>query len=348
MKSRKYRIYPNKEQQQLLDQNFGNARFVYNRGLTTRKSMYGKWEKCNYHTLATNLIQLKKDNDWLKLSWSQTLQQSLKNVERAYKNFFNKNAKYPRFKNKYDKQSITYPQHTKIIDWKIVIPKLWVVKTKLHRECLWTIKRMTIIKTATWKYYVSVTTDYEVGKPTTNGSVWIDVGIKEFATLSDWTQIANPKFLRTSLRRLKKQQRKLSRKKKWSTNSNKQRLKVAILHEKVSNQRKDFLHKVSTMIANKYHTIAIEDLNVKGMMKNHCLAQAIGDVSWSAFYTMLYYKTNKVVKVDRFAPSTKTCSNCWSVQSMKLNNRTFRCEVCWYKEDRDVNAAINILAMATD
>lgn len=347
MKSRKYRIYPNKEQQQLLAQSFGNVRFVYNRGLSTRQSMYEKWEKCNYYTLAIQLRQLKKDNDWLKISWSQTLQQSLKNVERAYKNFFNKNAKYPRFKNKYAKQSITYPQFTKIVDWNIVIPKMWVIKTKLHRECLWTIKRMTITKTATGKYYVSITTDYEIGKPTTTGQVWIDVGIKEFATLSDWTQIANPKFLRTSLRRLKKQQRRLSRKQKWSANKTKQRLVVARLHEKVSNQRQDFLHKTSTTISRKYWIVCLEKLNVKWMMKNHCLAQSISDVWRGMFKTMLQYKM-KVKEIWTFEPSSKKCYNCWTIKKdLTLKDRTYHCDVCWYSEDRDLMASKNILAMAT-
>lgn len=347
MKARRYRIYPNRLQQQQLAQSFGNTRFVYNRGLATWQEMYSKGEKCNYYVLAKKLKELKQKNDWLKLSWSQTLQQSLKNVERAYKNFFNKNAKYPRFKNKLAKQSISYPQFTKIVNGNIYLPKIGNIKTKLHRECLWTIKSMTITKTATGKYYVSILTDYEIGKPTTSGQVWLDVGIKQFATLSDGTMINNPKFLKSSLKMLKKQQRNLSRKKKWSSNRDKQKLRVAILHEKIGNQRKDFLHKVSTMIANKYHTIAIEDLNVKGMMKNHKLAQAIGDVGWWMFYTLLSYKANKVVKVDRFAPSTKTCSNCWAVKSIKLSDRVYHCDTCWYKEDRDVNASKNILAMAT-
>lgn len=346
MKSWRYRIYPTEKQKQELAQCFGNCRFVYNWWLSTWKSMYESWEKCNYYILANKLNELKQENDRLKLSWSQTLQQALRNLWTSYNRYFDKDSRYPRFKNKYDRQSVTYPQSTKIVDWNIFVTKIWVIKTKLHRECLWNIKRMTITKTLTWKYYVSITTDYEVGKPTTSGSVWIDVGIKEFATLSDWTQIANPKFLKTSLRRLKKQQRKLSRKKKWSNNCNKQRLVVARLHEKVSNQRKDFLDKVSTEISNKYHTIAIEDLNVKGMLKNHCLAQSISDVGWGMFYTMLHYKANEVLRVDRFAPTTKTCSDCWSKQNMKLSDRIYNCEACWHREDRDVNASKNILAMA--
>lgn len=177
----RYRLYPTKEQEQVLTQSFGNARFVYNWGMAKWQELYAQWDKCSYGKLAGLLVDMKKENVRLKLSGSQTLQASLKNLETWYKNFFSKRASHPQFKSKSSKQSITYPQFVKIVDWNLSLPKIWQIKTVMHRELQGNIKMATITKTASWKYYVSITTDYELGKPTTSGQVWIDVGIKEFA-----------------------------------------------------------------------------------------------------------------------------------------------------------------------
>lgn len=342
MKTYKYRISPNKEQIQKLSQNFGSARFVYNRWLWISKEKY-PWRV----NLANQLKEKKKELPRLKDCYSQVLQQSLKNLDTAFQRFFKKKSKYPNFKKKSNTQSIRYPQFTSITDTHIKLPKIWEIKCKFHRECKWKIKSMTITKTATNKYYVSILTDYTEQKPSGVWSVGIDVGIKTFAVCSDGQQFENPKYLRKAMRRLKKQQRRLSRKQKWSSNKTKQRLVVARLHEKVSNQRQDFLHKTSTTISRQYWIVCLEKLNVKWMMKNHCLAQSISDVWWGIFKTMLQYKAT-VKEIWTFQPSSKTCFNCWAIKKdLTLKDRTYHCDVCGYSEDRDLMASKNILAMAT-
>lgn len=342
MKTRKYRIYPNNEQIQKLSQNFGSARFVYNWGLWLSKEKY-PWRI----NLANQLKEKKKELPRLKDCYSQVLQQSLKNLDSAFQNFFKKKAKYPNFKKKSNTQSIRYPQFISITDTHIKLPKIWLIKCKFHRKCKWKIKSMTITKTATNKYYVSILTDYVEQKPSNTKSVGIDVWLKEFAVLSDWQAISNPRFLKKKLRKLKRTQRRLSRKQKWSNNRKKFRLILARQHEKVSNQRQDFLHKTSTAIAKQYWIVCVEKLNVKWMLKNHCLAQAISDVWWYQFKTFLQYKTN-VVEIWTFEPSSKKCSKCWNIKTnLTLKDRTYHCDVCWLEIDRDLNWAINILAMAT-
>lgn len=342
MKTRKYRLTPNKIQEQQLAKNFWCSRRIYNYWLWLSKEKY-PW----YVNLANTLKEKKKELPRLKESYSQVLQQSLKNLDSSFQNFFKKRAKYPNFKKKSNTQSIRYPQFTSITDTHIKIPKIWLVKCKFHRECKWKIKSMTITKTATWKYFVSILTDYTEQKPSWVWAVWIDVGIKTFAVCSDGQQFENPKFLRKSIKKLKKQQRRLSRKQKGSKNKNKQRLIVARLHEKVSNQRQDFLHKTSTTIARQYETVCLEKLNIKWMMKNHCLAQSISDVWRWMFKTMLQYKMG-VKEIWTFQPSSKKCIKCWNIKKdLKLSDRMYHCDICWYKEDRDLMASKNILAMAT-
>lgn len=342
MKCYKYRLTPNAYQKQLLAQNFGCARMIYNWGLWLSKEKY-PWRV----NLANQLKEKKKELPRLKDCYSQVLQQSLKNLDIAFQRFFKKKSKYPNFKKKSNTQSIRYPQFTSITDMHIKLPKIWEIKCVFHRECKGKIKSMTITKTATWKYYVSILTDYTEQKPSWVWSVGIDVGIKTFAVCSDGQQFENPKYLRKAMRRLKKQQRRLSRKQKWSANKTKQRLIVARLHEKVSNQRQDFLHKTSTTISRMYEVACLEKLNIKWMMKNHCLAQSISDVWRWMFKTMLQYKM-EVKEIWTFKPSSKTCSNCWNIKKdLKLSDRTYHCEACWIEIDRDYNASINIKAMAT-
>jgi len=352
-KSYKFRIYPTKEQESLLSKHFGHCRFVFNRFLNERKEKYlNEKTSLNYYDNARTLTELKKDEEfvWLKEVNSQSLQAAIRNLDIAYKNFFNKQNKFPRFKSKYDRQSFKVPQNVIIEDNRLVIPKFKEgIKLNLHRKMEGEPSFATISKSTTGKYYVSITCEVE-HKPfdKTNKSVGIDTGIKELAILSDGSSYENIKSLKTKLKKLKYEQRQLSKKQKGSQSRNKQKRKLALVHEQITNIRKDYLHKVSTEIVKNHDIVSVEDLAVKNIMKNHCLAQAMSDVSLGAFYTMLEYKANwndrQFVKIDRFFPSSKTCSNCgWIKQDLTLSIREWTCESCGEVHDRDVNAAKNIL-----
>lgn len=352
-KSYKFRICPTKEQESLLSKHFGHCRFVFNRFLNERKEKYlNEKTSLNYYDNARTLTDLKKEEEfvWLKEVNSQSLQASIRNLDIAYKNFFNKQNKFPRFKSKYDKQSFKVPQNVTVEDGKLVIPKFKEgIKLNLHRQMDGEPLFATISKSTTGKYYASITCEIEY-KPfeKTNKSVGIDTGIKELAILSDGSSYENIKSLKTKLKKLKYEQRQLSKKVKGSQSRNKQKIKLALVHEQITNIRKDYLHKVSTAIVKNHDIISVEDLAVKNIIKNHCLAQAMSDVSLGAFYTMLEYKTNwndkQFVKIDRFFPSSKTCSSCgWIKQDLTLAIREWTCESCGVVHDRDVNAAKNIL-----
>ena len=352
-KSYKFRIYPTKEQESLLSKHFGHCRFVFNHFLNECKEKYSNENiSLNYYDNARTLTELKKDEEflWLKEVNSQSLQASIKNLDVAYKNFFKKQNKFPRFKSKYDRQSFKVPQNILVEDGKLVIPKFKEgIKLNLHRQLDGNPLFATISKSTTGKYYVSITCEIE-HKPfeKTNKSVGIDTGIKELAILSDGSSYENIKSLKTKLKKLKYEQRQLSKKTKGSQSRNKQKSKLAKIHEQITNIRKDYLHKVSTEIIKNHDVISVEDLAVKNIMKNHCLAQAMSDVSLGAFYTMLEYKANwndrQFVKIDRFFPSSKTCSSCgWIKQDLTLSIRKWTCESCGTIHDRDINAAKNIL-----
>jgi putative transposase len=351
-KSYKYRIYPTKEQESLLSKHFGHCRFVFNRFLNERKEKYlNEKTSLNYYDNARTLTELKKDEEfvWLKEVNSQSLQASIRNLDIAYKNFFNKQNKFPRFKSKYDRQSFKVPQNVLVEESKLVIPKFKEgIKLNLHRKMEGSPLFATISKSTTGKYYVSITCEVE-HKPfeKTNKSVGVDTGIKELAILSDGSSYENIKSLKTKLKKLKYEQRQLSKKVKGSNSRLKQKSKLATVHEKVTNIRKDYLHKVSTEIIKNHDVICIEDLAVKNMMKNHKLAQAFSDVSLGAFYSMLEYKANwndkTVVKIDRFFPSSKTCNVCNYInQDLTLKDREWTCKSCNTVHDRDFNASINI------
>src|SRR5690606_24948604 len=349
----RFRIYPTKEQESLLAKHFGHCRFVFNRFLNERKEKYlNEKTSLNYYDNARALTDLKKDDEfvWLKEVNSQSLQASIRNLDIAYKNFFNKQNRFPRFKSKYDNQSFKVPQNVSVEDGKLVIPKFKEgIKLNLHRQMEGEILFATISKSTTGKYYVSVTCEVEhrpFGK--TNKYVGVDTGIKELAILSDGSGYGNIKSLKTKSKKLKYEQRQLSKKQKGSRSRNKQRRKLSLVHEQITNIRKDHLHKISTEIIKNHDVISVEDLAVKNMMKNHCLAQAMGDVSLGAFYTMLEYKAKwndrQFVKIDRFFPSSKTCSSCgWIKRDLTLSIREWTCEPCGVVHDRDVNAAKNIL-----
>lgn len=352
--ARKYRVYPNNEQKQKLAVQFGHARYVYNWALAKRKEHY-KQTGTGLYRLQTQklLVELKQELPWLKEADSQALQVSLLNLDTAYKNFFQKRARYPKFKSKHGKQSICYPQRVKFTATKTYLPKVGWVKTIFHRELIGTQKSVTVSKTKTGKYFMSVLCEWEMEIPENhNPSVGIDLGLKNFAILSTGESIGSPKHLRNAEEKLTRAQRKLSRKKKGSSNRKKAQLRVARLHEHVANQRKDFLHKLSRDVVNRFGFIAMEDLNVSGMVKNHCLARSISDSGWSTFVTMCSYKAQVtggyVEQVDRFFPSSKTCSCCGFVNpDLQLSEREWLCPECNSFLDRDVNAAVNILAQAT-
>ena len=313
-KSYKFKIAPDNEQKELLAKHFGACRFVFNRYLNSRKETYLEEKKSlNYYDNANDLTVLKKDEQfvWLKEINSQSLQSSLRNLDTAYNKFFRKQTKFPRFKSKFDKQSFTVPQSVYIEDGKLLIPKFKKgIEINIHREIEGKLLFATISKSTTGKYYVSITCEVEyIPFEKTNSKVGIDTGIKDLAILSDGNVYENIKTLKTNLKKLKYNQRQLSKKVKGSNSRLKQKSKLATVHEKVTNIRKDYLHKVSTEIIKNHDVICIEDLAVKNMMKNHKLAQAFSDVSLGTFYTMLEYKANwndkAIVKIDRFSQVVK-------------------------------------------
>jgi putative transposase len=352
-KSFKFRIYPNKEQEILLAKHFGACRFVFNHYLNKRKETYLEDKKSlNYYDNANDLTQFKKDENfnWLKEINSQSLQSSLRNLDTAYGKFFRKQTKFPRFKSKYDRQSFKIPQFVKLENNELILPKFKSgIKINLHQEINGEILFATISKSTTGKYYVSLTCKVQ-HKPyeKTNSKVGIDTGIKDLAILSNGTTYENIRSLKNSLKKLKYEQRQLSKKQKGSSSRNKQKQKLAIVHEKITNVRKDYLHKVSTEIVKNHDIISVETLSVKNIMKNHKLAQAMSDVSLGSFYYMLEYKANwndkQFVKIDRFFPSSKMCSNCgWINQDLTLKDREWTCPSCGEKHYRDFNASKNIL-----
>jgi len=356
-KTYKFRLYPNVEQEILLAKHFGCVRWVYNHFLNERKEQYlESGESDNYYAQAKTLTNLKKQDEtkWLKEVNSQTLQFALRCLDTAYKNFFRGNAQFPRFKSKSHKQSFTVPQNGKIIDGKLSIPKFKTdIPLNMHRDVEGDIGKMAISKTANGKYYVSIFTMQNVKElPKTGKSVGVDLGLKDYAITSDGTKYANHRYLKRYERKLAKAQQHLSRKKKGSNSYENQRRKVAQLHEKVSNSRKDRLHKISKQLIEDYDVIVIEDLNVKGMVKNRKLSKHIADASWGTFTTYLSYKCNwygkKLVKVDRFFPSSKMCHHCgWIKQDLALQDREWTCDQCNKTLDRDFNAAKNILSAGT-
>lgn len=353
-KTFEYRLYPTKKQEILLAKHFGCNRFVYNFFLNQRKEYYQENKKnLNYVDQAKIVTQMKKQEDysWLKEVNAQSIQATLRNLDTAYRNFFSKKAKFPTFKRKKDKNSFCIPQNIRIIDKLLYIPKFKEgIKIILHRELEGTIQHATIKKTKTNKYFVCILCEIKNYEPKnkTNKEIGIDLGIKDFIITSKGQKFKNYKFTYKYQKQLKKAQQHLSRKQKGSKQFEKQKLKVALIHEKITNCRKDNQHKISRKLVNENQVIYLESLTIKNMVKNHKLAKAIEDCAWFQFTSFLDYKANwddKIIyKIDRFYPSSKTCSNCgWIKQDLNLKIRNWTCPKCGTMHDRDINAAINIL-----
>lgn len=351
-KAFKYRIFPTEPQKELIAKHIGHSRFVYNLALETKNAAYIS-AKHNYSAfdLVKQLPELKKELPWLKEVNSQSLQQSIQNMDIAFKKFF-KGAGFPKFKSKRDRQSFSIPQNVIVEDNLLIIPKFKEgIKMSLHRPTQGIIKSATISVTPTGKYFVSILCDTNTEIPTKapiteSTTIGIDLGIKNFAITSEGEVFENPKYLRKAQSKLKYVQRKYSKHKGKRTKK-----KLAKLHEDVVNKRKDFLHKVSTQLIRENQTICLETLAVKNMVKNHNLAQAISDVSWATFVTMLEYKADwygkNILRTGQFAPSSKTCSNCGSInKELQLKDREWTCSSCSTVLDRDINAAINIKSFA--
>jgi putative transposase len=355
-KAFKYRLYPNVQQEKKLAVQFGHTRFVYNHFLVERQNYYNAHkndpDKKGLTYVDTNkmLTALKrtKECEWLKEADSQALQEALRNLDKAYQKFFAKQAKYPKFKNKTADQSVHYPQRFLVSVSNVYAPKVGEIKAVIHRTMEGTPKNLTISKTKSGKYYASIQCEVEIPDPQPkNGEVGIDLGLKHFAVLSDGEVINNPRHLKKSEKKLARLQRQLSRKVKGSNGRKKARVRLASQHEKVANQRMDFLHKTTRSLVNTYGMIGIENLNVAGMLRNHKLAKAISDVGWGEFGRQLIYKGqwygSWVEKVNRFYPSSKECNVCGYInRGLQLSCREWDCPDCGTHHDRDGNASINI------
>lgn len=351
----KFRIYPNKEQQNLINQTLGCCRLVYNIGLEMRSKAFKSGEKVNYSKTCAMLTEIKRNDEFsfLRDADSVALQQSLRDLDQGFTNFFQKRVRHPRFKSKHNNhqsyRTISRNNNIRIVGKYIKLPKLGYVKIKQSME-VGHINNATIERTPTGKYFVVLNVDFEPEVKQNNGGfIGIDVGIKEFYSDSNGNVVSNPKFLEKSSRKLCREQRRLSRKKRGSNNRNKQRLRVAKVHEKITNQRDDFLQKISTMLISENQVICIEDLKIKNMVRNHKLARCISSVSWGKFFNMLEYKANwygnEIIKVPTMYPSSQTCSCCEYKNPLVKNLaiRKWECPNCHTKHDRDTNASINIL-----
>ena len=345
----KYRLKPTKEQEQILLQHGGNARFVWNTFLKTNIDYYKETGKFKfYHELAVSLPKLKQEYPFLTESFSQSLQMVARQFDRALKDSFKKEKGFPSFKKKAMlNDSFACPQKWRLGRGFVFIPKIGEVQWIKHRPLQGLPKSITISQDGD-KWYCSVLCEYEMEEQEkkTSNIIGCDLGLKEFATLSDGTIINNPKHIKRYEQKLAREQRELSKKQKGSKNRFKQRMKVKKLHTKIKDVRQDFLKKTTTEIINRYDGIVLEDLNVKGMMENHRLAGSIADASWTEFRRQLEYKAKwrfkHFVLIDRWHPTSKTCSNCGHIQDMSLNERQFNCVYCGTSIDRDKNAAINI------
>lgn len=361
----KFRIYPNSEQEELIQKTFGCTRFVYNHYLAERIEIY-KTDKStfNYYACSADMTQLKKNLQWLKEVDATALQSSIKDLDIAYQNFFarikngDKQVGFPHFKSKKNHfksyQSKRVGENIQVHEKTVQLPKLGLVDCRVSKQVQGRILSATVSQNPSGKYFVSVCcTDVEIQPyESTSAVIGIDLGIKDFAVTSDGQKFENHKHITASQIKLAKLQRSLSRKSKGSANRNKARIKVARCQEQIANQRNDTLHKLSTQLVKDYDLIAVEDLQVKNMVRNHKLAKSISDASWSEFVRQLKYKCDwygkTLVRVDKFYPSSQTCSGCGCINkgTKDLSVREWICTDCGTMHDRDVNAAKNILSEA--
>jgi len=354
LKGNKYRFYPNKKQDESLNKAFGCCRYIYNKALEYCNVNYKEIGKhIFYNELAnTFLKEEKKNNEWLKEPYSQSLQQTLMHLDSAFKKFFKHETKLPAFHAKRGGQSIHYPQGVKFINNCFIIPKLGHIRAVLHRPPEGMIRSAVISKTPTGEYYISVLTEDGKEPPekavvAEDTTIGIDLGIKNYVAFSDGRNIENPKYLNKSIDKIKKQSKLVSRKKKGSKNRRKASLRLAKTYRKITRQRNDFLHKLSHRIVSENQTIVLETLNIKGMMKNRKLARSIGDASWATLDTFITYKAEwqgkNVIHIPQFEPTTKVCSNCGFINdNLTLADREWICPECGTIHSRDTNAAIVI------
>jgi putative transposase len=360
LKAYKYRIYPTDEQKVSLAQHFGSCRWLYNYALNKKKTAYEKDKtKISRFDLQAELPVLKKTEEtkWLSEINSQSLQAVLLHLDRAYKTFFKNKKGYPKFKKKQNRQSFCCPSNTRKIDWEkslLTIPLIKNIPIVLTRKFSGKIKTVTVSKTPTDKYFVSVLVETICELPvkkqiTPETTIGIDLGVSDYVSFNNGDKIIKPSHLRQDLERLKILQRRASRKKNGSKNRIKANYRVAVLHEIITNKRLDFLHKVSSQIVNEsqVNTICMESLRVSNMVKNHNFAMSISDAGWGKFVEFLKYKSEwcgkNIIEVGTFYPSSKTCSNCKHInRELKLSELTWICEVCNSTHDRNTNASKNI------
>jgi putative transposase len=362
LRAYKYRIYPNNIQKEQIEKQFGACRFVYNWALETKIKAY-QMDKTSLScfTITNQLSILKKSEgfEWLKDGNAQSLQMAIRNLDNAFTKFFREKTGFPKFKSKKNPvQSFQLPQHYAVDfeDGNVKLPKMGKVKTSFSREFEGMPKTATVSRSTTGKYYISILVDDGKDLPDKqhfddNNTVGVDVGIKDFAILSNGEKIENPKYLKNSLQRLKALSRKFSKKVKGSNNWKKAKMKLSLLHEKITNQRNDFQHKLSIKLVRENQAIALETLNVSGMVKNHCLAQSISDAGWSSFVDKITYKAEwygkTILRIGQFEPSSKLCSVCgYHNSNLTLAIREWTCPECNTIHDRDINAAINIKKFA--
>lgn len=359
LKAYKYSLLPTDEQKEKLFQWMGMCRFVFNLGLEVKNRAWKDAQKSlSCFDLTKQLTELKHTEcQWLKDCPAQSLESSIANLDKAYKSFFAGNG-FPKFKSRRNRQSITFRQETRVKGDDIFLSKLGLVKFIRHREMMaGDIRTVVVSKNPSDKWFVSLLIKNEEELPKKNPiipetAVGIDLGLKTLASVSNGETFGNPRFLQESLQKLRIAQRKLRRRfkngaKEQSRGYKKQKLVVAKLHEKIKNQREDYLHKVSFSIIKKYDTVCLENLNVAGMIKNEKLAKSISDVGWSRIVTMLNYKADwygkNVIQISRFEPSSKMCSDCGHIfKELTLAIRNWVCENCGSLHDRDLNAAKNI------